>query len=61
MFPTHDMNPIAVEHMRRERLDADIAFVDRQKRGGLARIFIWLRPDWIAVLGRHLARLGRSR
>jgi len=29
MFPTHDMNPIAIEHFRRELLTADIAFVDR--------------------------------
>lgn len=30
MFPTHDMNPIAIDHMQRERLAADTAFVDKQ-------------------------------
>lgn len=29
MYPSHDMNPLAIEQMRRERLEADIEHVDR--------------------------------
>lgn len=32
MFPTHDMNPIAIDHMQRERLAADTAFVDKHAK-----------------------------
>jgi len=29
MYPSYDMNPIAIEHMRRERDAADVAHLDR--------------------------------
>lgn len=29
MYPSYDMNPITIEHMRRVRLAADIARVER--------------------------------
>jgi len=28
MYPCYDMNPIAIEHMRRERFAADVTYVD---------------------------------
>jgi len=28
MYPCYDMNPIAIEHMRRERLAADVRHAD---------------------------------
>lgn len=39
MFPTHDMNPIAIDHMRRERLAADTAFVDKQAAAARSGLF----------------------
>lgn len=48
MFPTRDMNPIAIDHMQRERLAADTAFVD--KRAGAARS---------GLFGRMLSRIVR--
>lgn len=43
MYPVHDQNPIATEHMLRERLAAYTAFVDRQPRH---RPLVW---PWLLV------------
>ncbi len=48
MFQTHDMNPITIEHFRRERLAADIAFIDRPSSSISTRVFA------------HLFRIVRS-
>ena len=29
MYPSHDMNPVAIEHIRRERLAAHVECVER--------------------------------
>jgi hypothetical protein len=46
MYPNHDMNPIAIEHMWRERLEANVRFVDRINQAGpshMARLLSTLR------------------
>jgi len=39
MFPTYDTNPIAIDHMRRVRLAADTAFVDRHASSASPGLF----------------------
>lgn len=63
MFPTYDMNPIAIEHMQREKLRADIAFVDQhaeliRSEGGKwwPQVILWLRQ--LAMRGRQVPDFG---
>lgn len=41
MFPSHDMNPIAIRRMLRDRLDADIRHLEGSRGGACA---VPLRP-----------------
>jgi hypothetical protein len=66
MYPSHDMNPIAIEHMRRERLEADIRFIDRTDQlqsGLLARLRRIFREKGVSrgIGGVHGTSLGDDR
>ena len=51
MYPSRDMNPIAIDHMRRERLKADLDFLARAEAPGRG-LFARLRSFW------HTAQTG---
>lgn len=60
MFPTPDMNPIAVERMRRDRLAADIAFVERKAGPAEPGARIWVKRMAARLLRIASRRPGRA-
>ena len=61
MFPTHDLNPIAREHMQREALAARIQQVDRMAEGVRDGRPGWFRRVLVALVGRLPWRHGPAR
>ncbi len=50
MYPSRDMNPIAIAHMQREREEADLAFLERAEAPGSGLSGL-LQLLWRAVTG----------
>ena len=57
MYPTYDQNPIATEHMLRERLAADVAFIDGKRPHRLSSQVGWLALT-VVLLFLALGLLG---
>lgn len=53
MFPTHDMSHLAMERMLRDRLEANIQYVDRQAARTDA-----VRKNALSRVLRFIPRLG---
>lgn len=65
MFPAYDLNPIAIEHMQREKLRADTAYVDRQadqaRPGGAtwrSGLWSWFRRTRVRLASKEV--LGKT-
>lgn len=61
MYPTYDMNPIAIEHMQRARLETDIRFVDGARTSGPGLLSRLLRMSHGMGMRRPLGALHNMR